>query len=209
MIGKLACKLGRDDEELNVELAIHLCEQEDQSGIAEIVGGLDDKAKAVVNDCIKVLYEIGYRKPKLIAEYAPVFVSNLLSKNNRLAWGSMIALGTVADLSADEIFPKLAVVKTAYENGSVITTDNSISVFAKMCKANEKYEKEIFPIMISHLKNCRPKEVPQHAERALVCINPANAQVFVDVLEERKPALSAPQLKRVEKVLTKVKAETK
>jgi hypothetical protein len=207
MIEKLACKLGRRDEEPNIELAIYLCEQEDQSGIAEIVNGLDEKDKAVVNDCIKVLYEIGYRKPELIAEYAPVFVSNLLSKNNRLAWGSMIALGTVADLSADEIFPKLAVVKAAYEKGSVITIDNSISVFAKMCKADEEYEKEIFPIIINHLKNCRSKEIPQHAERALVCINAANVQEFVDVLEERKPALSAPQLKRVEKVIKKAKEE--
>jgi len=201
MIEKLACKLGHRDEQPNIELAIELCEQEDQNGIEEIVSVLKGKDKAVINDCIKVLYEIGYRKPELIAKYADVFLSHLLSKNNRLAWGSMIALGTVADLSADQIYQKLDIVKKAYEIGSVITIDNSISVFAKMCKANKEYEPEIFPIITNHLKYCRPKEVPQHAERALVCIDKTNYQEFVDVLEGRKISLSAPQLKRVDKVI--------
>ncbi|MHC0038336.1 hypothetical protein [Pseudoneobacillus sp. C159] len=204
MIEKLACNLGRKDEELNIELAKYLSEQEDQNGIEEIVNGLNAKDKAVVNDCIKVLYEIGYRKPELIASYATVFMSNLLSKNNRLSWGSMIALGTVAEISADEIFPHLDIIKKAYEVGSVITVDHSISVFAKLCKADKNYMKEVFPIIINHLSQCRSKEVPQHAERAMICIDITNSQDFVEVLESRKSELTSSQLNRVNKVIKMV-----
>lgn len=204
LIERLACKLGRRDEQPDVELAEYLCEHEDHAGIKEIVAGLKDSDKRVVNDCIKVLYEIGYRKPELIAEYYDVFIEHLLSPNNRLVWGSMIALGTIAHLKPHEIYPHFRKIKHAYENGSVITVDHSITVFAKLSRADKKYEKEIFPIIIQHLGQCRPKEVPQYAERAMICIDATNVEEFIAVLEKRKPQLSPPQFKRVNKVIQQV-----
>ncbi|HYF90647.1 MAG TPA: hypothetical protein VD969_00235 [Symbiobacteriaceae bacterium] len=78
MIEKLACKLGRSDEEPNIELAIYLCEQAEKDGVDEIVRGLRDRDRAVANDCIKVLYEISCRKPELIAGYAAEFIAHLV-----------------------------------------------------------------------------------------------------------------------------------
>lgn len=186
MIEKLACSLGRNDEEPNIELANLLCENNDEKGIEEIVSGLRGKDKAIANDCIKVLYEIGNRKPELISNYAADFISLLLSKNNRLAWGSMMALATVTDLSAKEVYSKLGIVKKAYQGGSTITVDNSITVLAKLCKADSAYEKELFPILLEHLTTRRPKEVPQHAERTMICVNDDNAKNFIEALEKRK-----------------------
>ena len=59
MIEKLACRLGRNDEKPNIELAEFLCQHKDAAGIGEIVAGLKGKDKAIANDSIKVLYEIG------------------------------------------------------------------------------------------------------------------------------------------------------
>jgi len=70
MLEKLSCSLGKTDEEPNIELAECLCENNDKIGIKEIVDGLNGKDKAIANDCIKVLYEIGERRPELIADYA-------------------------------------------------------------------------------------------------------------------------------------------
>ncbi|GGH28423.1 hypothetical protein [Paenibacillus segetis] len=201
MLSKLANSLGRNDEEPNIELAIELCETNNIKGIEEIVLGLKSKEKAVANDCIKVLYEIGSRKPELIAAYTDNFSSLLLSKNNRLAWGSMTALATIADISADELYNHLDIVKQAYKTGSVITVDNSITVFAKLCKANEQYRKEVFPILIHHLATCRSKEVPQHAERMMICIHADNAKEFLDVLEKRSADLTDSQNKRINKLI--------
>jgi hypothetical protein len=204
MIEKLACKLGRKDEMPNIELAERLCRQNDIACVKEIVDGFKGTDKAVASDCIKVLYETGNRNPKLISDYANEFISCLRSKNNRLAWGSMMALAVIAEIASEPIFEKLHVIISAYEEGSVITVDNSISVFAGLCKSNADYAKTVFPIIINHLKKCKPREVPQHAERAAICFNCENAGEFIQVLEKRKSDLTPSQLTRINKLMKKL-----
>lgn len=201
VLDKLACKQGRNDEAPNIELAEYLSQNDDHAGIKEIVDGFTGSDKAVANDCIKVLYEIGERNPRLISDYASEFLSHLHSKNNRLAWGSMTALAKIAEYAADKIYEKLHLVRSAYENGSVITVDNSISVFAKLCKADGSYAEAVLPILLNHLKKCKPKEVAQHAERASVCFDTNNAASFIEVLEGRLPHLAASQQSRINKLL--------
>jgi len=145
-IEKLACKLGRNDEVPNIELAELLCKNEDAGGIKEIVDGLKDTDKAVANDCIKVLYEIGARKPALISTYADDLLALLHSRNNRLVWGGVTALATIAELSADAIYAKIDMVLSVFKNGSVIAVDNSVTVLAGLCKADKKYEQHLFPM---------------------------------------------------------------
>jgi len=101
VIEKLACKLGRNDE----------------AGVTEILNGFRGNDKAVASDCIKVLYEIGERNPKMISDYALDFVSALHSRNNRLAWGSMKALAAIAEYAAEPIFENLPLIISAYKNG--------------------------------------------------------------------------------------------
>jgi len=204
MIERLACKLGRNDEVPNIELAVYLCQQKDTAGIKEIIDGFNGTDKAVANDCIKVLYEIGERNPALISEYADDFIFHLSSRYNRLAWGSMTALAQIAESTPEPIFGKLSVVIAAYENGSVITVDNSMSVFAGLCKAGDRYAEKVLPIIINHLKTCRPKDVPQHAERASVCFNDENANAFIEVLEYRLPHLASTGQTRIKKLLKKL-----
>ena len=201
MIEKLACKLGRNDEIPNIELAEYLSLHNDIDGIKEIINGFKGKDKAVANDCIKVLYEIGERNPRLISDYANDFISYLQSKNNRLVWGSMTALAKIVEYASEPIFEKLSVIIAAYEYGSVITVDNSISVFAGLCKANDSYAETVLPIIIKHLQNCRPKEVPQHAQRASVCFNKKNANAFIEVLEKRLPDVASSGQMRINKLL--------
>lgn len=200
MIEKLACCLGRNDEEPNIVLATTLCNNSDKKAIAEIVDRLNDNNKAIANDCIKVLYEIGNRKPELIADYSDTFISHLFSKNNRIVWGSMTALATIADLQPSAIFKQIDIIKKAYETGSVITIDNSMTVFAKLCKADKMYSQEIFPLLINHLSTCRLKEIPQHAVRISLCIDKDNVDQFVKTIKERKSQLTISQVKRIDKL---------
>jgi len=200
MIELLACKLGRNDELPNIELAEKLCADEDRDGIGEIAKGLESKDKAVVNDCIKVLYEIGQRKPELIADFADIFISGLSGKNNRLVWGCMTALALIAPVNPKAVFNRLTEVVAAYKTGSVITVDNSISVFAWLCAANENYQKAIFPILLDHLANCRAKEIPQHAERMAVCIDSDNKDSFLKALDARDSELTDAQKSRLIKL---------
>lgn len=74
------------------DLARDLAQTRDRAGIAEIAANLRHPDSNVQSDCIKVLYETGYLAPELIADYVDDFLALLGSKNNRLVWGSMIAL---------------------------------------------------------------------------------------------------------------------
>ena len=204
MLGKLAYSLGRNDEEPNIELAKELANTKNKKGIKEIVDGLYNPKQQIANDCIKVLYEIAEIAPALISEYTDIFIQLLKSRNCRLVWGSMTALSKIVSLNPDEVFKNLDIIIKAYENGKVITVDNSISVFAELAKAGKKYEKKVFPIIIEHMEKCRPKEVGQHAERAFVCINNNNSQQFKETLLKRYTLLTDAQKKRVDKLLKKL-----
>jgi len=116
----------------------------------------------------------------------------------------MTALSKIASLKPQEIFKNLNSVVKAYENGSVITVDNSISVFAELVKAGSEYEKEVFPIIIKHLEFCGTKEISRHSERAFICVTKKNAEIFKKTLLKRRDSLSEPQKKRVDKLLKKI-----
>jgi hypothetical protein len=201
-LDRIAHFQNRRDEVPNQELARDLASKKDRSGIREIAGNLWNKDKGIQADCIKVLYEIGYLEPALIAGYAEDFIKLLKSRNNRLVWGGMIALGTVADLSADVIFPHLAEIQKAMGAGSVITIDNGVQTLARVASKGGKYNKAIFPWLLDHLKTCRPKEVPQHSEKTLpAVVDASNKKEFIAVLEKRMVDLSGSGLARVKKVI--------
>ena len=137
----------------------------------------------------------------MIADYAEDFVKLLRSKNNRLVWGGMTALAEVAKANPDAVFKHLDEVKKAKETGSVITVDNAIVTLAYMAAGNQKYNEAIFPYLLKHLSSCRPKEVPQHAEKTLPAVDSSNKADFIKVLEKRIEDLSGAGLTRVKKVI--------
>ena len=201
IITSLASSLGRRDEVPNQELARSLAAKKDKAGIREIAENLWNKDKNIQADCIKVLYEIGYLEPKLVADYAGDFVKLLRSRNNRLVWGGMTALAEAAKANPDAVFKHLDEIKKAKETGSVITVDNAISTLAWTAAANRKYNEAIFPYLLKHLSSCRPKEVPQHSEKTLPAVNSSNKADFIKVLEKRMEDLSGSGLARVKKVI--------
>lgn len=201
LLNRLASSLGRRDEIPNQELARDLAAKKDSKGIHEIAENLWNKDKNIQADCIKVLYEIGSIEPKLIADYTQDFVKLLRSKNNRLVWGGMTALAEVAKANSAAVFKYLDEIKKAKETGSVITVDNAISTLAYTAAATDEYNKAIFPYLLKHLAGCRPKEVPQHAEKTLPAVNSSNKEDFITVLEKRMEDLSGSGLARVKKVI--------
>jgi len=206
LLNRLASSLGRRDEIPNQELARDLAAKKDSKGIHEIVENLWSKDRHIQADCIKVLYEIGSIEPKLIADYTQDFVKLLRSKNNRLVWGGMTALAEVAKANSAAVFKYLDEIKKAKETGSVITVDNAISTLAYTAAATDEYNKAIFPYLLKHLSGCRPKEVPQHAEKTLPAVNSSNKADFIKVLEKRMEDLSGSGLARVKKVIKQVNA---
>lgn len=198
---KLSSRTGGKGEEAEVALAIVLAEKPDPQAIKELIAGLQDKDQKLQADCIKVLYEIGYRDPQQIAPFAASFLPLLNSKNNRMVWGGMIALSTIASRSADTLYAHLDTLLTAFEKGSVITKDAGVSVLAGIAAAQPEYAATILPLLFEHLKNCRPGSVAQHAERASVAIRAPYFDAFRAIIQQRLPELSDAQTRRVKKLI--------
>lgn len=204
VIDKLACSLGRNDEIPNQELAKELCLTKDRTSIKELVLSLFSGSNAIKNDSIKVLYEIGAVQPELISPFVNEFIKLLNSSNNRLVWGSMTALSTIATINSNEIFENIDLVFEVINKGSVITVDNGITVLAVVGSTRPEYEKTILPFLLKHLETCRPREVAQHSERSMVIVNTGNKNDFQRVLEKRLADLTPSQQTRVKRVLKKV-----
>jgi hypothetical protein len=200
-LDKIAFFQNRRDEVANQELARTLAQTRNAADIREIAANLWNKEPNIQSDCLKVLYELGYLAPELIVEYVEDFIKLLKQRNNRMVWGGMIALSTVADLQADKIFPHVDEIIKAMEAGSVITMDNGIRTLALVASKKDEYRQVIFPYLIDHLKTCRTKEVPQHAEKTLPAVSPRNKSDFIAVLEKRLEDSSTSQAVRLKKII--------
>jgi hypothetical protein len=69
VINLLASTQGLKGNEANISLAKEISMSNNKAAAKELVDNLNNKNKNIQSDCIKTLYEIGYLKPELIADY--------------------------------------------------------------------------------------------------------------------------------------------
>ncbi len=208
VLERIAFFQGRRDETPNQELARALARRKDAAGIREIANHLRNPNRNIQSDCLKVLYEIGYLDPALIARYAGEFLDLLASKNNRLVWGSMIALGTIAPLAPGVIGSRLDEVLAALDRGSVITVVWGMRTLAGVAGASRRYRPKIVPHLLRRLGSCPPRDVPTHALSCLPAIDNSTQEGFLAVLERRKTDLSPTQAARLRKVMRQLHGST-
>lgn len=201
VLGKLSHALDRRGEVPNQELARELVETENAAGIRETAKNLWHTDRKMQYDCIKVMYEVGYLSPELIIPYTDDFLKLLSSRHNRMVWGAMTALTTIAAIAAETLFPYVEDIQETMKRGSVITVDAGVMVLAAIASQKSDYNRAIFPFLLDHLRSCRPKDVPQHSEKALVVVNAENKKEYIDVLNHRLQHLEGTRSKRVQKVI--------
>ncbi len=216
VLGKISFFQNQRGEVPNQILAMELAEARDRAGIKEIANHIWDKNQNIQSDCLKVLYEIGYIAPDLIADYVIDFLKLLNNKNNRMVWGAMIALATIADLRADDIWPQIDLLMQTIDSGSVITTVWGIKALAKVAATDvvptdvvptdvgstgSERRQKIFPFLLRKLETCIPRDVPLHAENMLCAVDETVKVEFISILESRFPELSPAQQTRIKKVL--------
>lgn len=84
----------------------------------------------------------------------------------------------------------------------MITRDNGVAALALVAAQGPAYSQRIFPYRLRRLETCRPKDVPQHAEKILpAAVGVGNLQAFLKVLDQRMTDLSSAQTARVKKVI--------
>jgi HEAT repeat protein len=151
--------MNRRDETLNHELARSIVDRGDMIAVNELVDNLSNMNRNIQSDCIKVLYEIGERKPGLISDKAKEFVGLLGSENSRLVWGAMTALDSIALENPEAIHAALPTIVRVSNLGSVIARDHAVSILIKMATLR-KYKKAAFKLLIDQLKNCPTNQLP-------------------------------------------------
>jgi hypothetical protein len=206
VLERIAYFQNRRDEVPNQELARDLAARDDQAGIREIAENLWNREPNVRSDCLKVLYEVGYLKPELIAPYAGDFLKLLGSRNNRLVWGGMIGLSTVAELAADEIYPHAAEIQRLMECGTIITQDAGILALSRLATTGDERRTAVLPFLLNFLRNCRPSDLPRHAERVCIAVTAVRREEFIMILQGRVKLMTPSQAARLKKVIRQAEA---
>ena len=203
ILNRLASAQGQRSDLPNQALARELAAKKDKKGIREVAQNLQNKDRKIQSDCIKVLYEIGYLEPGLIAAYASDFLMLLGSRHNRLVWGGLIALSTIASLKAGELYPHWRDIRAVMDTGTVITVDAGVKTLAQVAAHADAYRQEILPVLLEHLRTCRPQSVAQHAEAIAVAVDANTRAEFVKVLTRRLDDLTLAAANRVRRTMAR------
>lgn len=204
IIDRLATSLNRRDERANQELAEEIAERNDRAAVRDLVDNLAGRNRAIQSDCIKVLYEIGEREPALIAPYHKVFAGLLESRNNRMVWGAMTALDTIATVEPQSVFSYLEKIIEVANAGSVISRDHAVGILIKLSAAR-KFSTKCFPLFLDQLRTCPDNQFAMYVEQGSDLFTSGVSEDFVSILRARIDLLPREsQKKRVAKVLRRV-----
>jgi hypothetical protein len=209
ILSKLATSLNRRDEVPNQILAKQIAVKKDKEAVKELIELLHHKSKDIQSDSIKVLYEIGYANPSLIAPYYKEFLALLDNKNNRLQWGAMTALNALTIENPKAIFSALSKIISAADNGTVITKDHAVGILEKLGSI-KSYTEKIFPLLNEQILKSPVNQLPTYAEKALPIVIDKNKKVFLKTLQLRlKDLEEGTKRKRLEKVIKIISIEKK
>ena len=204
ILDKLATALNRRDEVPNQELAKEIVRTNNGRAVKELVEHLADKNKNIQSDCIKVLYEIGERQPALISSYYREFGKLLDSKNNRLVWGAMTALDSIASHEPKGVRGLLGKILAVADSGSVITRDHAVGILVKLATFKQ-YADECLPLLVEQLLTCPNNQFPMYAEMSSVLVSDKYKPALRKVMTRRLAGLEKEsQQKRVAKVLKRL-----
>jgi hypothetical protein len=204
IIDLLSSSLRQKGNEANIALAKSIAEKGNKEAVKELVENLSNKNKNIQSDCIKTLYETGYRKPELIAEYYSEFLKLLTDRNNRLVWGGMIALSTITELKAREIFSSLDLILKTVNKGSVITTDAGVAILSRLNQHKEFFN-TTDPLLMEQLWRCPIKQLPMYAEQSMISLNKKNKEAYRNLIEKRKIECEKDsQTKRLTNILKRI-----
>jgi hypothetical protein len=206
VLDRLASALRRNDEAPNVELAERIAASGDASAVTELAAALAGKGRAIANDAIKALYEIGERRPELIAPHAGAFFDALESRNNRLVWGALSALAAITATQPNVIAARLPEILDAADRSSVIAKDKTVAMLATLAERPD-VAPAAWDLLLGTLRTSAVNQTPMYAEQALRAAAANDPAALSEVVRHRLADIDRPAKRvRLEKVLRKLAA---
>ena len=198
---QLANALGRRDEAPNIALAEKISKASDKKAVEELIVLMNHKSTPIRHDAIKVLYEIGERKPELIMAFHDEFIMLLDHKDNWMKWGAMSALYEISKVKPEIIVKHLTTILDAMDKGSVITRDHGIYIL-RILASLKKYHNDCMELMLEQLQKAPVNQVPMYAEKTAEVISFPYIKRIEKILMSRRDVLEIPSKeRRIEKLL--------
>lgn len=204
---RLASALDRNDEAPNIALAVKIAQSKDPSAITALIDILSAGKKPARHDAIKVLYEIGNREPDLIAPHIDGIASHLTSKDNRMVWGALTALDSIAKTHPETIVPLLTTILEAADCGSVIAKDKAMSILLTLSQI-PTYQEHAIKTFNTRLRYAAPNQLPMYCEMFLEAhkdnapFSSKDLEAICTTIELRQSDMPTPaKAKRLAKVL--------
>jgi hypothetical protein len=205
VLDRLASALGRRDEQPNVALARDLAGSEDRAGIAMLAEALARGPRPISGDAIKALYELGALRPDLVRPHADAFLTALDSRQNRLVWGAMAALDTLAADYPELIAAHLPEILAAAERGSVIARDKAVSMLATLASRPGPAGPQAWGHLLAILRDAPVNQVAMYADAALSAAPMHDPAALADAVRTRLAGIATPARRaRLDKVLRRL-----
>ena len=202
---QLAYSLGRKDQAPNKSLAKKIADSEDELRLSELIQFFDSKPhKELQKDCSLTLAWIAERNPKMIAPYVDYLMDKLNDPINRVIWGSMIALSSIAHLTQDQLYQALPAILDAMDKGTVVTRDHGYRILIVLYQ-NNKYQEDVFLLVLEQIAKAPSNQLGQYTENLIAVLDRSHKEQLLTVLEDRKLELVNPHhQKRLSKNLEKL-----
>jgi hypothetical protein len=203
---RLAGKRTPRTEEPNIRLAEDVCAKGDIDAVAELGELLDAGRKKQRHDALKVLYEIGLRKPELVVPQLENLIDQLDGRDNRILWGTIYALSTIAQLAPKQLMGFLPVILAASDRATVIAKDKAMLILAELCMQEDSH-KAVVPKMLNHVAEAAVNQFPTYAERAEPSLRGPERKRLAKIIRARVDVDEYPaKRKRMDKLLLKLEA---
>lgn len=201
VIDQLAHALGRRDEQPNIALAESIAHSEDKIAINTLVELLKHEKAPIRYDAIKVLYEVGERKPELILAYYATFLQALKDKDNPVKWGAMTALSVISKEKPALLTKYLTDILEAMDHGSVITRDHGIYILTDIARLKGHHD-DCMLLLLEQLEKAPVNQLPMYAEKTASVISKPYIERLRKILLSREDVLEIfSKKKRIEKLL--------
>jgi len=205
VLDRLASALARRDEEPNIALARQLAGSEDRAGIALLAEALATGPRPIAGDAVKALYELGALRPDLVRPHADVFLAALDSRQNRLVWGAMTALDSLAADYPALIAAHLPEILAAAERGSVIARDKAVSMLATLASRPGPAGPKAWRNLLAILEDAPVNQLAMYAEAASRAAPMHDPAALAALVRARLAGIAAPAKRaRLDKVLRRL-----
>jgi hypothetical protein len=128
----------------------------------------------------------------------------LKSRNNRLAWGALTALDTLAAADPKLIADHLPEILDAADRGSVIAKDKAVSMLATLASLPQPVP-AVWQRLVEILRTSADNQTPMYAEQALRAAPTNDPAMLAEVVQARMERMHQPAKRaRLEKVLRRL-----